>query len=148
MVSVGTAGEVRRLPWPQDFPPFFLLVRYLSLLGRAVIVSRLPYLPLPPFAFPPSPRHHDACLLCYEDRLISLVRYEGSPPQYRGYRVNPAASCGGILPRARICLGKGQGEGLLSNFSGKSSGKWSVNLSRLLIVANARGLRGGLGVLH
>ena len=111
------------------------------MLGRAVIVSRLPYLPLPPFAFPPSPRHHDACLLCYEDRLISLVRYEGSPPQYRGYRVNPAASCGGILPRARICLGKGQGEGLLSNFSGKSSGKWSVNLLHLLIFANARGLR-------
>ena len=36
----------------------------------------------------------------------------GAPlPQFCGYRVNPAASCGGILPRARVRLGTGHGEG-------------------------------------
>ena len=85
----------------------FLLVRCLPLLGRAILVSRLPCLMLPPFALPPSPRHHAACLLFLGTQLISGVGAGESPPQYHVYRVDPAASCGGILPRVRVCLGTG-----------------------------------------
>ena len=55
----------------------------------------------------------------------------------------PAA--GSSLRRAYVLV-QDMGEGMLSNLSGQASGKWSVCLSRLLIFANAHGLRGGLGV--
>ena len=49
----------------------------------------------------------------------------------------PAA---GSSPGRTPILAHGMGEGLLSKFAGQASGKWSVRLSRLLIVANARGI--------
>ena len=82
-----------------------LLVHCLPLLGRAILVSQLPCLLLHPFAFPPSPRHHDACILCFEAQIVSCVGAGRSPPQFCGYWVNPAASCIRILPRARVRLG-------------------------------------------
>ena len=109
---------------------FFLLVQCLPSLGHGIIVSRLPCLPLPPFAFPPSPRHQAACLLCFEARIVSSVGDGSSPPQYRGYWVEPTASCGGILTRALVRLGTGHGGGPLSKFDGQASGKWVVSLSR------------------
>ena len=48
------------------------------------------------------------------------------------------------LRRASI-LAQGMGEGLLSKFSVQASGKWSVHLSRFLIVGNTCMLRGDLG---
>ena len=46
-------------------------------------------------------------------------------------------------------LAQGMGEGLSLKLSGQASGKWYVRLSRFLVVANARGLRGGkLGGRH
>ena len=55
----------------------------------------------------------------------------------------PAA--GSSLRRAYVLV-QDMGEGMLSNLSGQASGKWSVCLSRLLIFANAHGLRGGWGL--
>ena len=63
LVSIVPAGKVQRLPWPHN-QLFFLLVRCLPSLGRAILVIRIPRLPLPPSAFLPSPRHHAACLIC------------------------------------------------------------------------------------
>ena len=93
---VGPAGGVRRLPWPQNHPfLILLLVCCLPLFGRAIILSRLPCLPLPPFDFLSYPHHHAAFLLFLEARIVSSVGDGRSPPQYRGYQVDPLSSCGG-----------------------------------------------------
>ena len=49
------------------------------------------------------------------------------------------------MGNSHLYLAQGMGEGLSSKFTGQVSGKWSVGLSRLLIVANAHGLRRGFG---
>ena len=54
----------------------------------------------------------------------------------------PAA--GSSLGRASV-MAQGMGEGLSLKFAVQAIGKWVFCLSRLLIVANARGLRGGFG---
>ena len=56
-------------------------------------------------------RHHLATMLpasFYLKTNLSPPSRSGiSPPQYCGYWVDPAASCGGILPWARVRLGTG-----------------------------------------
>ena len=56
----------------------------------------------------------------------------------------PPPAAGSSLGCASI-LEQVTGEGLLSKLSGQASVKWSIRFSRLLIVTNARGLRGGGG---
>ena len=56
----------------------------------------------------------------------------------------PPLEAGSSLGCASV-LAQGMGEGLLSKFAVQTSGKWSICLSRLLIVENDRGLRGGFG---
>ena len=108
---MSTAGVVPR-PLVQQKPTLSLqVIARRDLLGRAIIVSILTYRLFPPFEFPPSARHQNACLLCFESRLVPGVGAGGSPPQYHGYGVNPAASCDGILLRARVRLGTWHGGG-------------------------------------
>ena len=108
----GPAGEVRRLPWPRNHPFFiYFFVRCLPSLGRAILISQLSCLPLPPFAFLLLHRHHADCFLLFEARLVSSVVAGRSPPQYRGYWVNPATSYNGILPQVCACLGTWHGGG-------------------------------------
>ena len=90
---------------------FFLLMCCLISLGRAILTSQLPFLPLPHFTLPMSPFHHAACLLCFQARLVSGVRDRVYTPQSCGYWVDPSSSCGGILPWARLCIGTGYGGG-------------------------------------
>ena len=52
----------------------------------------------------------------------------------------PPPEAGSSLGRASV-LAQGMGEGLLSKFFGQASGKWSVRLLHLLIVASDCGLR-------
>ena len=66
-------------------------------------------------------------------RNITAIRLTPPPP-----------AVGSFLGRASV-LSRCMGEGLLSKFSGQASGKWSICLSRFLIVANAHGLRGVFG---
>ena len=117
----GPAGEVRRLPWTWNHPLFiFLLVRCLPFFGRSILFSWLPCITLLTFAFLPLPCHHAACLLFFESWLVSCVGAGRSLPQYHDYRVDPAASCNGILPRARVRFGTWHGGGPVIEFFWKS----------------------------
>ena len=56
----------------------------------------------------------------------------------------PPPVVGSSLWHASV-LSQGMGEGLSLTLSGQASGKWYVSLSRLLRIANTRGLLGGFG---
>ena len=149
MVSVGPAGEVRRLLWPRNLIFFLLLVCCLPSLCCGILVSRLPCIPIPHFAFLPSPRHHSACLLCFKADSYPASWLEGLRRNLVAIGSTlPPPAAGSSLGGASV-LAQSMGEGLSWTFAGQASGKWSVCLSRFLIFENARGLQGGgLGGRH
>ena len=142
MVSVGPAGEVRRLPWPQNhlffpsssavcprFAAPFLSVGFLVFRSHLSPSCRRLATMLPAsFALKP-----DSSLLLGVEGLFHNIGAIGSTP--------PPPAEGSSLSRTSVLL-RGMGEGMSSKFSVQATVKWYVHLSHFLIIANARGLQG------
>ena len=148
MVSVGPAGNVQRLPWPHHQHFFFSSSIVCPCLPTSLLsVDFLVF----HFRLSPSLRSLTTMLTaCFALKLDSSLesRLEGLCRNIAAIRWTlPPPAAGYSLGRASA-LAQGVGEGLLPTFSGQASGEWSVHFFRLLIVVNARGLRGGLGVIH
>ena len=144
MVSVGPVGKVQRLMWPQNHP-------FVSSSSAACPRLAAPFLSFDFLVL--CSRLWTSCLRLAIMLPTSFASKPNSSPQLgmEVLRLNTAAirstlpspEEGSSLGRASVLV-LGMGEVLSLKFCGKSSGKWYVHFSCLLIVANARGLQGGL----
>ena len=128
MVSVGPSGKVRLLLWPQNQPfLFFLLVHCLPLLGRAILVSKLPCLMLPPSVLLPSLRRRFAIMLpaSFASKPDSSLAsgMEGLRHNLAAIRANPPTPAAVSSLRCAFALEQGMGEVLSSTLSGHESGE-------------------------